>query len=158
MAGTPSSAVVCYFKVSSTIKRRKKKIVKQINGSHTQGFSFGKTECSKYQLIFATTEKVLSKPFLFWLRKKNCLTVSLMGSKCVCLCRKAVLPVFYLTHFDWISAHFRKCSDAHIIRGCFACKQLLRAEIFSLFPRPLPPSSTPTPNQTWTGSDKRSRA
>ena len=59
--------------------------------------------------------------------KKNCLTVSLMGSKCVCLCRKAVLPVFYLTHFDWISAHFRKCSDAHIIRGCFACKQLLRA-------------------------------
>ena len=82
--------------------------------------------------------------FSGWKKK----TVSLMGSKCVCLCQKAVLPVFYLTHFDWISAHFRKCSDAHIIRGCFACKQLLRAEIFSLFPRPLPPSSTPTPNQT----------
>ena len=27
-------------------------------------------ECRKYQLIFVTAEEVLSKPFLFWLKKK----------------------------------------------------------------------------------------
>ena len=26
-------------------------------------------QCSKYQLIFVTAEEVLSKPFLFWLKK-----------------------------------------------------------------------------------------
>ena len=50
-------------------------------------------ECRKYQLIFVTAEEVLSKPFLFWL-KKNCLTISLSGFTFVCLCWKTVLPAF----------------------------------------------------------------
>ena len=42
----------------------------------------------------------------FQAEKKNCLTVSLIGSTYVCFCQKTVLPVFNLTHFDWLSAHF----------------------------------------------------
>ena len=56
-------------------------------------------ECSKYQLVFWNTQEVLSKPFLSWL-KKNCLTALLISSTCVCFCRKTVLSVFNLTHFD----------------------------------------------------------
>ena len=63
-----------------------------------------------HQLIFMTAEEVLSKPILFWLKKK---TVSLIDSTCVC--RMTVLPVFNLTHFDWLPAHFRKCSDAQLL-------------------------------------------
>ena len=46
-------------------------------------------EWNKYQLIFRTAQGVLSKPFLSLL-KKNCLTVSLTSSTCVCFCRRAV--------------------------------------------------------------------
>ena len=42
-------------------------------------------------------------------------TVSLMDSTCVFFCRMTVLPVFNLTHFDWLPAHFRKCSDAQLL-------------------------------------------
>ena len=66
-----------------------------------------------HQLIFVTAEEVLSKPILFWLKKKK--TVSLIDSTCVCFCRMTVLPVFNLTHFDWLPAHFRKCSDAQLL-------------------------------------------
>ena len=44
-------------------------------------FRLENIECSKHLFIFA--EEDLSKPFLFWL-EKNCLTVSLIGSTCVC--------------------------------------------------------------------------
>ena len=48
----------------------------------------------------------------------------------VCLFRWiTVLPVFNLTHFDRLPAHFRKCSDTQLTRGfCFfstgsSCRQ-----------------------------------
>ena len=66
-------------------------------------------------LIFVTAEEVLSRPFLFWLKKKKekkLPIASLIGSTCVCFCREAVLPVFNLTPFDRLLAHFRKCIDA----------------------------------------------
>lgn len=44
-------------------------------------------------------------------KKKNCL----IGSTCVCFCRKTVLPVFNLTRFDWELARFRKRSDTQLI-------------------------------------------
>ena len=43
-----------------------------------------------------------------FLAEKNCLAVSLIGSTCVCFCRKTVLPVFNLTQFDWLPAHLRE--------------------------------------------------
>ena len=46
----------------------------------------------------------------------TCLTVSLIGSTCVCFRRRTVLPVFNLTNFDWLPVHFRKCGDAQLIR------------------------------------------
>ena len=59
----------------------------------------------------------------------------------VCLFRWiTVLPVFNLTHFDRLPAHFRKCSDTQLTRGfCFfstasPCRRLLA----------LPPPPTPT--------------
>ena len=44
-------------------------------------FCLENIECSKYELIFVTTEEVLWKPYLSWL-KKNCLTISLISSVC----------------------------------------------------------------------------
>ena len=72
-------------------------------------FRLENIECSKYQLTILTAEEVLSKPFLFSAEKKS-LTVSLIGSSCVCFCRKTALQVFNLTRLDWLLAHFRKCS------------------------------------------------
>ena len=51
------------------------------------------------------------------------LTVSLIGSTHVYFCRKTVPPVFHLTHFDWLPAHFRKCGDAQLNRGLFTFPQ-----------------------------------
>ena len=73
-------------------------------------FRLENIECGKYQLIILTAEEVLSKPFLFSVEKKKSLTVSLIGSSCVCFCRKTALQVFNLTRLDWLLAHFRKCS------------------------------------------------
>ena len=73
-------------------------------------FRLENIECSKYQLTILTAEEVLSKPFLFSAGKKKSLTVSLIGFTCVCFCRKTALQVFNLTIFDWLPAHFRKCS------------------------------------------------
>ena len=53
-------------------------------------------------------------PFLA--KKKNCLTVSLISSTCPCFCQKTVLPVFNLTHFDWLPIHLRKCREAQLVR------------------------------------------
>ena len=50
----------------------------------------------------------------FLAKKKTCFAVSLIGSTCVCFCRMTELPVFYLTHFDWLPDHFRKFSDAQL--------------------------------------------
>ena len=104
----------------------KKKLSNRLMAVILKDFCSENLECSKNQLIFVTAEEVLSMPFLFRLKKKNCLTVSLIGSTYVCFCQKTVLPVFNLTHFDWLSAHF-----------------------FSPFPHPLPPPSTLTRNQIW---------
>ena len=90
-------------------------------------------ENSKYQLIFATAEEVLSKPFLSWLKKKLP-TVLLIGATYLSFCRKTVLAVFNLTYFDWLLAPFRKYSDVQPIRGCFT------------FQHPLPPTLTVHPN------------
>ena len=106
-------------------------------------------ENSKYQLIFATAEEVLSKPFLSWLKKKLP-TVLLIGATYLSFCRKTVLAVFNLTYFDWLLAPFRKYSVVQPIRGCFTFQQPLHTSVFSpiLCPQPLP--STLTLNQTRT--------
>ena len=119
----------------------KEKLSNRLKAAILKDFRSENIECSKYQLIFVSAKEVLSKPILFWL-KKNCFTVSLIGSTRVCFRWMTVLPVFNLTHFDLLPSHFRKCSDTQLIRGCFAFQQPLRAGVFSPFPRPLPPLST----------------
>mgnify|MGYP006891516542 FL=1 len=59
-----------------------------------------------------TAEEVLPKPFLSSGKKK--LPHRFSG--------KTELPVFNLTHFYWLPAYFRKCSEAQIIRGCISMK------------------------------------
>ena len=83
-------------------------------GSYTQE----NIECSKYQLIFVTAEEVLTaekstaSPFhLSSLRGFYFLSIF--------FCHRKVLPVFKLTHFDWLPTHFRKCSDTQLISGTF---------------------------------------
>ena len=93
-------------------------------------------------------------------------------STCICISRefsvlaqcvlffffwKTVLPVFHLTRVDLLPAHFQKCSDAKLIRGCFAFQQLLQAGVFSLFLHPLPPPSTLTPSLTCNPSNKQTQ-
>ena len=116
----------------------KEKLSNRLKAAILKDFRSENIECSKYQLIFVSAEEVLSKPILFWL-KKNCFTVSLIGSTGVCFRWMTVLPVFNLTHFDLLPSHLRKCCDTQLIRGCFAFQQPLRAGVFSPFPRPLPP-------------------
>ena len=50
----------------------------------------------------------------FLAKTKTCFTVPLIGSACVCFCRMTELPVFNITHFDWLPDHFRKLSDAQL--------------------------------------------
>ena len=72
-------------------------------------FRLENIECSKYQLIILTEEEILSKPFLFSAEKKKPHRFTHRFS-CICFCRKTALQVFNLTRFDWLLAHFRKCS------------------------------------------------
>ena len=63
-------------------------------------FHLKNIERSEYQLIcdrgggFVEAISLLAE-------KKNCLTVSLSVSTCICLCWRKVLPDFNLTQFDW---------------------------------------------------------
>ena len=57
-------------------------------------------------------------------------------------CQKTVLPVFNVTHFDWVMANFQKCSDAQLIMGCFAFQQSLQAGVFLPFLHPPTPPPT----------------
>ena len=117
IAGKPSSTVFCCLKVSFTIKwKKKEKLSNRLTAAILKEFRLENMECRKYQLIFVTAEEVLSKPIFFSGWTKNCFTVSLTGSTCVCFCRMTMVPVFNLTHFDWLPTHFRKCSDAQILR------------------------------------------
>ena len=58
VAGKPSSAVVCCFKVSLTIKwKKKEKLSNRLTAAVLKD-------------LFVTAEVALSKPFLFWLKRK----------------------------------------------------------------------------------------
>ena len=63
MTGKPSSAVVCCFKVSFTVKWKKNCQIGQ-RQLYSRIVVWKIIECSKYQLIFVTAEEVLSKSFL----------------------------------------------------------------------------------------------
>ena len=83
----------------------KEKLSNRLKAAILKDFRSENIDCGKYQLIFVSAEEVLSKPILFWL-KKNCFTVSLIGSTCVCFRWMTVLPVFNLTHFDLLPVAF----------------------------------------------------
>ena len=93
-AGKPLSAVVCYLKVSSTIKwKKKEELSNRLTAAKLKDFPLENIECNKYQLIFVIAEEVLSQPFPFRLKKNNGLIVSLIASTCICFCRKTGPPV-----------------------------------------------------------------
>ena len=75
-----------------------RKLSNRLTAVILKDFRLENIECSKYHLIFWTTQEVLSKPFLSWLKKylPHCFTHQLY----VCL-----FSVFNLTHFDWLPAH-----------------------------------------------------
>ena len=79
-------------------------------------------KCSKYQLIFVTAEEVLSMSFLFWPNKKLPYRFILQLLVCLFLSEDSASEdsVFHLTHFYWLPAYFRKCSEVQLIRGCMA--------------------------------------
>ena len=70
----------------------KEKFSNRLAAAILRDFRWENIEWSKCQVIFVT-EEVFSKPFLSCL-KKNCLTVSLISSTCICFCRKTDHPVF----------------------------------------------------------------
>ena len=117
----------------------KEKLSNRLKAAILKDFRSENIECSKYQLIFVSAEEVLSKPILFWL-KKNCFTVSLIGSTCVCFRWITVLPVFNLTHFDLLPVAFPEMQWHATNQGVFffstasSCRCLLA----------LPPPPTPT--------------
>ena len=70
-AGKPLSAVVCYFKVSFTIKwKKKEELSNRLTEAILKDFPLENIECNKYQLIFVIAEEVLSQPFPFRLKKQ----------------------------------------------------------------------------------------
>ena len=141
MTGKPSSAVVCCFKVSFTVKWKKNCQIGQ-RQLYSRIVVWKIIECSKYQLIFVTAEEVLSKPFLSWLKKKNnCPSFYSLALRMLAFCRETVLAVFNLTYFDWLLAPFREKSNAQPIRGFFTFQQPLPASVFSpiLCPNPYRP-------------------
>ena len=48
-----------------------------------------------------------------------------------------MLAVYDLIHFDWSPVHYRKCSEAQLIKECFAFQHSPQAGVFPPFPRPL---------------------
>ena len=153
MAGKPSSAVVCCFKVSFTVKWKKNCQIGQ-RQLYSRIVVWKIIERSKYQLIFVTAEEVLSKPFLSRLKQLPHLFNHRLY---VCLFLSVtVLPVFLFNSFCLVTCYFPECSDAQLIRGCFAFQQPPWAGIFS----PSPPSFPPPPlsSNRHGGLDKRSRA
>ena len=72
IAGKPSSAVLCCFKVSFTTKwKKKEKSSNRLTAAILKDFRLENMECCKYQLIFVTAKEVLSKPILFCLKIKK---------------------------------------------------------------------------------------
>ena len=108
------SAVVCCSKVSFTIKWKKNCQIDK-RQLYSRIFAQKIKSAANISSHLWLRRRFCRSYFLFWLKKKNCLTVSLIGSTCVCFCRKTVLPVFNLTRFDWVLARFRKRSDAQLI-------------------------------------------
>ena len=121
MACKPLSAAVCCLKVSFTIKWRKScqrnSIYNNQPAAILKDFRLENIDCTEYQLIFLTAEEILSKTFLA--EEQNFLTVSLMGSTCVCFCRKTMLLVFNLTQFDWSPVHLREMQWRATNQGMF---------------------------------------
>ena len=84
IAGEPSSAVLCCFKVSFTTKwKKKEKSSNRLTAAILKDFRLENMECCKYQLIFVTAKEVLSKPILFCLKIKK--TVSPFHSSALCV-------------------------------------------------------------------------
>lgn len=74
-AGKPLSAVVCYLKVSSTIKwKKKEELSNRLTAAILKDFPLENMECNKYHLIFVIAEEVLSQPFPFRLKKTTALS------------------------------------------------------------------------------------
>lgn len=70
-AGKPLSVVVCYFKVSFTIKwKKKEELSNRLTEAILKDFPLENIECNKYQLIFVIAEEVLSQLFPFRLKKQ----------------------------------------------------------------------------------------
>ena len=108
--------------------KEKEELSNRLKAAILKDFRSENIVCSKYQLIFMSAEEVLSQFILFWLKKK--LFHRFTHRLNVCLFRWiTVLPVFNLTNFDRLPAHFRKCSDTQLTRGfCFfstasSCRQ-----------------------------------
>ena len=74
-AGKPLSAVVCYLKVSSTIKwKKKEELSNRLTAAILKDFPLENIECNKYQLTYMIAEEVLSQPFPFRLKKTTALS------------------------------------------------------------------------------------
>ena len=81
------------------LRSNERKIGRQINGNYTRGLSFGKYRVQQISTHICGRGEGFVEAISF-LTEKNRLTVSLIGSICVCFCRKTVLPVFKLTYFN----------------------------------------------------------
>ena len=98
------------LQLSFTIKwKKKEKLSNRLTAVILKDFRFKNMECSASAHIYDRRGGIVEANS-FLVKKK---TVSLIDSTCVC--RMTVLPVFNLTHFDWLPAHFRKCSDAQLL-------------------------------------------
>ena len=117
MACKPLSAFICHFKVSFTIKWKKSCQTIYIK-------LYSRIFVWKYRLYYILAHICdrrgdFVEDISFLAEEQNFPTVSLIGSTCVCFCRKTLLLVFNLTQFDWLPAHLREMKWRATNQGVF---------------------------------------
>ena len=122
-----------YFEAPYTTKWKKNR---QTDKRTLKDCRFENIDYSKYQLIFVTAEEVFSMPFLSRLKQLPHLFNHRLY---VCLfLSEDSASGFLFNSFCLVTCYFPECSDAQLIRGCFAIQQPPRAGIFSPSPPPSP--------------------
>ena len=101
------------LQLSFTIKwKKKEKLSNRLTAAILKDFRFKNMECSASAHICDRRGGIVEANSFLAKKKKLFHSWTL---RVFFFCRMTVLPVFNSTHFDWLPAHFRKCSDAQLL-------------------------------------------
>ena len=137
------------------IRPNGRKIVKRINGSYNQGLSFRKYRLQQISVHICDCGGGFVDATSFP-AETTAAPVQSSALRVFVFIRRLCFRFFLFNSFCLVTCYFPECSDAQLIRGCFAFQQPPRAGIFSPSPPPFPPP--PLSSNRHGGLDKRSGA